>query len=148
MDVVALIRTALPDRKYAVLKGSTEVRILERAARRTVEALNETFLRTNSEARRVEPDAETRERWAKRFRDAVRRLKEAGIETVGDESAGAEAYIAHRADWDLYLEQLAHATAHKLDEIDVAAAGKPMDREQSQKDLRRGRRARPRLSRP
>ena len=74
------------------------------------------------------PDAETRERWGRRYRTALQRLREAGVETA-DEAAGAEQYVALRARWDRYIRALAPAMAYRPHEIDpVGAAPDPAGR--------------------
>jgi hypothetical protein len=65
-------------------------------------------------------DASTRDRWRERYLAAVRRLREAGIETNRDEANGAETYAALRSRWDRYVKAFADHMLHDLDTIDPA----------------------------
>jgi len=121
LDAVTLIRTALADR-YATLRESAAVEQLERAAMKLLEALDRSFLGVTMPDPPAAPDAEARARWDGRYRSAVRRLREAGIETAADEAAGAERYAALRARWDRYVAALAPAMAYDMAEIDPACA--------------------------
>jgi hypothetical protein len=61
-----------------------------------------------------------RERWRARYHSALDRLREACVPIVGDEEAGAEAYIALRRCWEPLIGALAPAMAYRLSEIDPA----------------------------
>ena len=126
LDAVTLIRTALADR-YAAVRQSASVEQVERAAMKLLESLDRTFLGVTMPDPPAEPDPETRHRWVRRYAAAVRRLREAGVETA-DEAAGAERYVALRARWDGYIRVLAPAMAYRPDEIDpLGAAPSPAD---------------------
>jgi hypothetical protein len=118
LDAVTLIRTALADR-YAAVRQSAAVEQVERAAMKLLESLDRNFLDVTMPDPPAEPDPETRHRWVRRYAAAVRRLREAGVETA-DEAAGAERYVALRARWDRYIRALAPAMAYRPREIDPA----------------------------
>jgi hypothetical protein len=67
-----------------------------------------------------EVDGPTRERWRLRYRLALKRLREGGIRTVRDERAGAEMYIALRAQWEHDIAALAPMMDYAMEEIDPA----------------------------
>ena len=64
-------------------------------------------------------DEQTRTLWARRYADAVERIRRAGIKTT---ESGAEHYISLRAKWDRYITLLAPKFAYEMDEIDTALA--------------------------
>jgi hypothetical protein len=70
----------------------------------------------------AEPDAATLDRWRRRYRVALDRLREAGIKTIADEASGAETYVALRAKWDRYLAAFADHMVHSMDQIDPVGA--------------------------
>jgi hypothetical protein len=51
----------------------------------------------------------------------VRRLRDAGIETIDDEQAGAEAYVELRQQWNGYVD--AYTDFMKYDPADIDTAG-------------------------
>ncbi|MGH6611916.1 MAG: hypothetical protein ACRECQ_16860, partial [Burkholderiaceae bacterium] len=53
---------------------------------------------------------------------ALRRLRQAGIQTIADEQAGAETYLSLRAEWDHHIETLAPSMAYSMDEVDPAGS--------------------------
>lgn len=118
LDTVSLIRTALDDEKYRWLKQAGGVEQLWEASMMLVTALEETFLPHGAPDRAAEPDSPTRDRWRARYHAALLRLQRAGIEITGDREAGAEAYIASRAQWDHHITNLAPAMAYRMEEID------------------------------
>jgi hypothetical protein len=68
------------------------------------------------------PDPATLDRWRRRYSAALRRLRQAGIQTIADEQAGAEVYVSLRARWDRYITTFADWMAHDMDTIDPAGA--------------------------
>jgi hypothetical protein len=66
------------------------------------------------------PDAATRRRWHARYHAAVGRLRQAGIRTLGDPDAGADAYVALRQQWDAYVVALSEYMAYDVGAIDPA----------------------------
>lgn len=87
-----------------------------------LESLDRNFLGVAMPDPPAEPDPDTRARWERRYRAALHRLREAGIETAADEAAGAGRYVALRARWDRYVRALAPAMAYRMTEIDPAGA--------------------------
>jgi len=103
------------------VQQSAAVEQVEGAALKLLESLDRNFLGVTMPEPPAEPDAETKHRWARRYAAAVRRLREAGVETA-QETAGAEQYVALRARWDRYIRALAPAMAYHPHEIDPAGA--------------------------
>ena len=85
-----------------------------------LETLAENFLPGDENPAEKQFDEQTRERWRRRYFAAVRRLKQAGIETVADERAGAEIYVSLRAEWYGFVTSLAPLMAYEIEEIDPA----------------------------
>lgn len=121
LDTVSLIKSALDDDELGWLKESTSVELLWRGALILATSLEDNF-HPSGAAERTEPDAATRDRWNRRYAAAVRRLRQAGIATRGDEDTGAEIYATLRACWDPHISQLAPQMAYKVDEIDPACS--------------------------
>ncbi len=119
-DVVTLIKSALDDERDGWLKESVAVTQLWRASMHLVTTLEGTFLPERAARSQEPPDAETLERWRRRYLAGLRRLRQAGIETLADERSGAETYLSLRAQWDPHIRALAPAMAYSLDEIDPA----------------------------
>jgi muconolactone delta-isomerase len=120
LDVVTLIKSALADQPYAWLKQSVSVAQLWEASLMLVTTLLDTFRSGGVPAADTPPDAETLGRWRRRYAAALRRLQQAGIQTVADERAGAEVYASLRVHWDHYVAALAPFMAYRMDEIDPA----------------------------
>jgi hypothetical protein len=120
LDVVTLIKSALADQPYAWLKQSVSVAQLWEASLMLVTTLLDTFRSGGVPAADTPPDAETLGRWRRRYAAALRRLQQAGIQTVADERAGAEVYASLRGHWDHYVAALAPFMAYRMDEIDPA----------------------------
>jgi hypothetical protein len=51
---------------------------------------------------------------------AACQLREAGVDTTTDETAGAERYVKLRAGWNAHIERLAPAMGYGLEEVDPA----------------------------
>lgn len=120
LDTVSLIKAALSNSRYGWVKESAAVTQLWRACLHLITGLAETFIPDDRPSPDEQPDQESRERWRRRYRAALRRLGEAGIETAEDERAGAEQYIELRRHWHSHIKALAPALAYGLDEIDTA----------------------------
>ncbi len=116
LDMVSLIKSALDDERYAWLKESAGVAQLWRATMRMLTMLSVSFLPQGMPE--GQPDPESVERWRRRYFAAVRRLREAGIATLPDESRGAETYVALRARWDRYIRAFAEHMRNDMDAID------------------------------
>jgi len=67
--------------------------------------------------------APSRERSRQRYRQALLRLREAGIPTRADPEAGASEYAGLRARWEPGIEALAPALGFRMEEVDRAAYG-------------------------
>jgi hypothetical protein len=118
LDTITLIKSALNDQRYAWLKESAAVTQIWRASMRTVTELSVVFLPGGLP--QGEPDAQTIDRWRRRYHAGVRRLRQAGITTIADESAGADDYVMLRAHWDRYVQAFAEHMIHPMDQIDPA----------------------------
>jgi hypothetical protein len=131
LDTVTLIRSALDDQRHGWLKESAAVDQLWRASFVLVTTLEETFPIGGAceEARLLGEEAP--DRWRRRYRSGVQRLRRAGIEVTTDEQVGAEAYVSLRSRWDPLIARLAPAMAYSMDQIDPAGsyrAGEPEPR--------------------
>lgn len=122
LDAVTLINSGLDDEKYAWLKESASVAQLRRSSMFLLTTVTETFFPGGAPDFHRPPDEETRDRWRRRYFAALRRLQQAGIETVADEQAGAETYVSLRAEWDRYITTLAPTLAYDMEEIDPAGS--------------------------
>ncbi len=120
LDSVTLIKSALDDEKYEWLKESASVAQLWRASMLMLNNLTANFL--SGEMGEKQPDDETRERWRRRYQAALQRFRQAGIETIADETAGFEIYVSLRAEWDDLIASLAPLLAYETEEIDVAGS--------------------------
>ena len=108
LDAAALVRTALDPRELGWLQESAALVELERAAAMLLRTLNRSFpMFRGSSVGDPQPD----ERWRLRYRDAVLRLREAGVPTRADPEAGAREYARLRAKWEPGLEALSPAIA-------------------------------------
>jgi len=80
----------------------------------------------------VEPQEKQKEQWRQRYIAALRRMRQAGIETFRDERAGAEIYINMRAKWDRYISAYAAFMAYEMREIDPACTNPPQSDERQE----------------
>jgi hypothetical protein len=119
-ETVSLIKSALDDNDAAWLKESASVTQLWRAAMLLVTMLEETFMPGGVPEPPDTLDPLTAERWRRRYFAALRRLRQAGIKTIHDEQAGAEAYLDFRSQWDPVVSKLAAALAYTMTEVDPA----------------------------
>ena len=72
----------------------------------------------------AEPSADrarSRERWIRRYEQALQRLREAGIPTRADPEAGAREYVELRATWEPGIEALAPALGFRMEDVDLAS---------------------------
>jgi ion channel len=118
IETSALIQTALSDESYRWLKESAAVCDLNRSALMLVKLLERVFLPGGVPDASEEPNESTRAVWRERFAKALRRLRAAGIETIADPEAGAEAYSSQRQTWEPFIRKLAEAGAFEWDEIE------------------------------
>jgi hypothetical protein len=112
MDTVTLIKTALDDERYAHLKQSRPVTQMWWAGTHLLSHLARVFLPKPHQSPGSPPDAQTEQRWRRRYRAALGQLRSAGIPLVRDEQAGADAYVALRQQWDAYVVAFAMYMAH------------------------------------
>lgn len=117
LDTVTLIKSALDHKEYGWLKESGAAEQLWGGATLLLETLSDTFL---DGSRPEAPDAETRDLWRHRYGAALRRLRQAGIQTIEDEQAGAETYVNLRSQWNGFIAALAPVMAFSPEEIDPA----------------------------
>lgn len=120
LDTVCVIKTCLDDRRYAWLKESAAVAHLWRASMRLVAMLGEELIPGEVPGAERTTDPQDEARWRRRHAAACRRLRQAGIETIADEAAGADAYVALRCEWDRYITTFIRHMAHDPAEIDPA----------------------------
>jgi hypothetical protein len=122
LDTVSLIKSALDEEKYRWLKETGAVARLWEVSMMLVTTLENTFLPTGAPHRDLQPDEQTRNCWRARYRTAVLRLRQAGIQTTDDSEAGADAYISCRIQWDHHIANLAPSMGYSMGEIDVAVS--------------------------
>jgi hypothetical protein len=123
MDTTSLIKSALDDRTCGWLKESVAVTQLWRGSMRLLTALANSFLPEGLPQPSDHPiDEATKDRWRRRYFAACRRLRQADIQTIADEQAGAENYVVLRAKWDRYITSFASDMAHEIDVIDPAGS--------------------------
>jgi hypothetical protein len=121
LDTATLIKSALDDREHGWLKQSAAVNQVWRASMLLGKTLAETFLPGGHEEA-PRPDEATQKRWRRRYYAGVRRLRQAGVETLADEVEGAETYVRLRTEWDHCIGRFARYMAHEMAEIDPAGA--------------------------
>ena len=119
LDAVTLIKSALSDDEHGWLKQSAAVNQLWRGSMHVIQFLCETFIPTGLPDPE-EPDEATRERWGRRDRAALVRLRQAGIRTSEDEEVGAESYVAQRVRWDRFIRSLGDHMGYGMDVLDPA----------------------------
>jgi hypothetical protein len=122
LDTVTLIKSGLDDKQYGSLKESAAVAQLWRAAMMLVMTLEETFLSEGKPQPAAPPDEQTINAWQRRYFAGLRRLRQAGIQTMEDEEAGAATYVGLRSRWDLYIRALAPVMAYTMAEVDPAGS--------------------------
>ena len=123
LDTVSLIKSALDDQNYGWLKETGAVAQLWKASMMLVTTLENTFVPHAAPDQEAQPDQQTQDRWRARYRAALQRLRQAGIQVAADGQAGAEAYISCRMQWDHYVVILASSMAYGMEKIDVAMGG-------------------------
>src|SRR5205085_12175317 len=99
--------------RYAWLKESTAIEQIWRSTMRMLTELAVSFL-PRGVPDEPDPDPALLERWRQRYRAALVRLRQAGIQTLRDEHAGEEIYLALRARWDRYLRVFSDHMAHNF----------------------------------
>jgi hypothetical protein len=122
LDTVSLIKSALSDEKYAWLKESLSTTQLWRASMMMLKTSANTFLSGEMPDEQKHPDEQTLESWRRRYFAALKRLRQANIETIADEQAGFEIYVSLRSKWEDYITSLAPQMAYGMDEVDTAGS--------------------------
>jgi hypothetical protein len=120
LDTVSLIKSALDDDRHGWLKGTGAVAQLWEASMMLVTTLEETFLAEGAPKREAHPDDHVRDLWRARYHAGLAGLRRAGIDITADGEAGADAYIACRAQWDHHITNLAPSMAYTMEDVDVA----------------------------
>jgi hypothetical protein len=115
LDAVSLLEAALGPREAArVISTATLVELRDGAL-----ALLDELAPGGPSA---PPSAELAERWRDRYREALARLRQAGIDLPQQADSAADRYAALRERWDRQLRSLAHAMAYPWPQIDRALA--------------------------
>ncbi len=124
LDSVTLIKSGLDDRKYAWLKESAAISQLWRGAMRLLVELSDAFLPDGDPGSPppVAPDPLVLDRWRARYAAALRRMRQAGIQTIADEEQAVDTYLELRARWDHYIIALATHMAFDPKVIDPVTA--------------------------
>lgn len=118
LDAATLIKSALSDKEYAWLKNSGAVEQLWDAAMMLLETVGDTFLHGATRGAPPVPDDDTWELWRRRYFAALRTLRQAGIQTVEDEQAGAEYYVNLRRQWNHYIMNMAPLLGYSKEDVD------------------------------
>ncbi|HET9683228.1 MAG TPA: hypothetical protein VFP15_03945 [Gemmatimonadaceae bacterium] len=121
LDEVSLIKSALSDDELGWLKESVPVTQLWRSALLLASSQEKKSRQAGAADEARQPSAEDIERWSRRYRAAVRRLRDAGVATTDDEAAGAANYVALRSRWHLQLMRAMQMMAYSPEEIDPMA---------------------------
>lgn len=119
LDAAALVRTTLDPQELGWLQESAALVELERASAMLLRTFNQSFPVHHG------PSADTsqsRERWRRRYEQALLRLRTAGIPLRADTDTGAREYVELRASWEPDIEALAPALGYRMDEVDRATA--------------------------
>jgi hypothetical protein len=119
LDAVSLIKCGLDDRTYAWLKESVAVTQLWHGSLDLVTGLGEAFLPEGSDGKGG-PDRAVEDRWKRRYFAGLRRFRQAGIQTVGDEHEGVSAYVHMRAEWNSHVAALGSALGYTMEDLDPA----------------------------
>jgi hypothetical protein len=144
LETVTLIRSTLSETRYRGLIQSGAVTELWNAGMHAMREYSCVFLPKAPPPHPGDADDPRIERWRMRYREAIMKLKGAGVETAEDQAAGEEQYVALRREWDRYIRAFAEYMAHSPEEIDPAgsAVAKSADhREERQAERRRYRNA-------
>jgi hypothetical protein len=121
LDLVSLLRSSLDDERLGWLKSCGPVEELWRGAMLLVTSLERNF-GSDGVAEGSAPEPQAAAAWQHRFEAGLRRLKDAGIATIGDEAAGARQYQALRACWNQHIAALAPRALYSREEIDPAGS--------------------------
>lgn len=120
LETCAVIRSSLDPEAHAELRNHPEVRTLEASMRHV---LNELVVYLDLERRmkkRRPNDAEKRDdeqRWLRRFKETLERLRASGLTTRIDVNEGFEEYRKQREDWEAKLQRLSLYLGYEWDEV-------------------------------
>lgn len=118
LDEVSLIKSALNDDELGWLKESVPVTQLWRAALLLASSQEKKSRQAGAADEAPTPSAEDIDRWTRRYHAAVRRLRDAGVATTDDETAGAANYVALRSRWQQQLLRAMQMMSYSPEEID------------------------------
>jgi hypothetical protein len=121
LDAVTLIKSGLDDDQYGWFKEATPVEQTWRGCIMLLMMLRDTFLPGRPAEDDDTPDPATLERWRARYAAGLRRLRQAGIQTIANETEGFEIYVSLRRRWEHIVTTLAPTMAYPLEEIDPAS---------------------------
>lgn len=118
LDAATLIKSALSDKEYRWLKNSSAVEQLWDGATMLLETISNTFVYSATRGSPHAPDEDMCELWRRRFYAALSTLRQAGIQTVDDEQAGAEYYVNLRRQWNDYITHMGPMMAYSTKDVD------------------------------
>lgn len=121
LDAMTLLKSGVDDEAYGWFKESTPVEQTWRGCMMLLITLRDTFLPGTAFETDDTPDPATLERWQRRYAAGLRRLRQAGIQTIADEAEGFEIYASLRRRWEHIITTLAPTLAYPLEEIDPAS---------------------------
>lgn len=119
LDVVTLIKAALPDESAGWVKKSAAVEQLSSVSLMLLSTLQRTFIRRSPESERAHT-ASNAEDWRLRYSAALNDLRRGGVTVVEDGVRGVRAYVDMRSGWHPLIASLAPTMAYSMDEIDPA----------------------------
>jgi hypothetical protein len=121
LDTVSLIKSALSDEHFRLIKECAAVAELWHASTRLMTTAGAALL-PQGLPEPYEPDEAALQRWRRRYHAALRRLRQAGIPTIENEQQGLENYLSLRAQWDRYIGAYADFMAYDMIEVDPVCA--------------------------
>lgn len=116
LDTATLIKSGLDAEQYRSLVNSAAVAELSGGSLQMLDEVSRTIL--SSQRRRTAKRSQlTPKQWQQRYLKALNRLEAEGIKVVSDVEAGAELYMALRADWQGRLSELADYLGYSWSEV-------------------------------
>jgi len=129
LDFVSLVKSTMDDESYAWFKESASIEQMWRACIFLITTLLDNFLPGEKPDPAPPPDEATLNRWHQRYDAALKRLRQANIQTVADEQSGFEHYAQLRNRWEPLIQALAPSMDYHMEDIDPAS----MDLQSSEK---------------